>query len=65
MLIPGKKWVSITIPVAIIVSMVAQHAIAVTIMVAITIIPPLDSVIPVFTLVLVGTTALRQRWTGG
>ncbi len=63
MLIPGKKWVSIMIPVAIMVSMVAQHAIAV--MVAITIpvvIPPLDSVIPVF--VLVVATALRQRRTG-
>ena len=62
MLIPGKKWVSITIPVAIIVSMVAQHAIAVTIMVAITIIPPLDSVIPVF--VLVVATALAHSRTG-
>ena len=63
MLIPGKKWVSIMIPVAIIVSMVAQHAIAV--MVAITIpvvIPPLDSVIPVFALVV--ATALRQPRTG-
>jgi len=62
MLIPGKKWISITIPVAIIVSMVAQHAIAVTIMVAITIIPPLDSVIPVF--VLVVATALAHSRTG-
>jgi len=62
MLIPGKKWVSITIPVAIIVSMVAQHAIAVTIMVAITIIPPLDSVIPIF--VLVVATALAHSRTG-
>lgn len=63
MLLPGKKWVSIMIPVAIMVSMVAQHAIAV--MVAITIpvvIPPLDSVIPLF--VLVVATALRQRRTG-
>ena len=63
MLIPGKKRVSI--PVAIVVSM-GPHAIAVMVTVTLpVVIPPLDFVIPVFTLVLVGTTALRQRWTGG